>query len=198
VKIFECKHVRECVRFLPLTFFVLFCSALKMSHKSDSTPKEEVDNSFFVLRAMQQQFERLNLVLEEVKDRMDQQEVVIRNLQGGRDRRRRATSVENEFENEGDHDDEEDIASEVGMGGVDRPRGGTRRKGHGRNRRGRDGVDRNLGSIKIKIPSFQGRIDPEAYLQWEKKIELIFYCHNYLEEKKVKLAGIEFTDYAII
>jgi hypothetical protein len=47
------------------------------------TPKEEVDNSFFVLWAMQQQFERLNLVLEEVKDRMDQQEVVIRNLQGG-------------------------------------------------------------------------------------------------------------------
>jgi hypothetical protein len=33
-----------------------------MSHKSDSTRKEEADNSFFVLRAMQQQFERLNLV----------------------------------------------------------------------------------------------------------------------------------------
>jgi hypothetical protein len=60
----------------------LFCSALKMSHKHNTTPKKEVDNSFFVLRAMQQQFERLNLVLEEVKDRMDQQEVVIRNLQG--------------------------------------------------------------------------------------------------------------------
>jgi hypothetical protein len=97
-----------------------------MSHKSDSTPKEEADNSFFVLWAMQQQFERLNLVLEEVKDRMDQQEVVIRNLQGGRDRRRRAPIVENEFENEGHDDDEEDIASEVGMGGVIRPRGGTR------------------------------------------------------------------------
>jgi hypothetical protein len=66
---------------------------------SDSTPKEEADNSFFVLQAMQQQFERLNLVLEEVKDRMDQQEVVIRNLQGGQDRRRRAPIVENEFEN---------------------------------------------------------------------------------------------------
>jgi hypothetical protein len=45
-----------------------------MSHKSDSIPKEEADNCFFILRAMQQQFERLNLVLEEVKDRMDQQE----------------------------------------------------------------------------------------------------------------------------
>jgi hypothetical protein len=52
---------------LPLTF--LFCSELKMSHKSDSSPKEEADNSFFVLQAMQQQFERLNLVMKEVKDR---------------------------------------------------------------------------------------------------------------------------------
>jgi hypothetical protein len=154
-----------------------------MSHKSDSTPKEEADNSFFVLRAMQQQFERLNLVLEEVKDRMDQQEVVIRNLQGGRDRTRRTPSVENEFENKGDDDDdEEDIASEIGMGGVDRPRGGRRGRGHGGNPRGRDGVDRNLGSIKMKILSFQGRTDPEAYLECEKQIELIFDCHNYSEE----------------
>jgi len=56
------------------------------------------------------------------------------------------------------------------MSGVDRPRGGRRERGHGRNPRGRDGVDRNLGSIKMKIPSFQGRIDPKAYLEWEKKI----------------------------
>jgi len=139
VIIFECKHVRECVRFYHYHFFFFFCSALKMSHKSDSTSKEEADNSFFVLRAMQQQFKRLNLVLEEVKDRMDQQEVVIRNLQGGRDRRRRATNIENEFENEGDDDDEEDKASEVGMGGVDKPRGGRRGRGYRRNPRGRDG-----------------------------------------------------------
>ena len=30
------------------------------------------------------------------------------------------------------------------------------------------------------------------------KIELVFDCHNYSEEKKVKLAVIEFTDYSII
>uniref|UniRef100_A0A2N9G1U5 CCHC-type domain-containing protein n=1 Tax=Fagus sylvatica TaxID=28930 RepID=A0A2N9G1U5_FAGSY len=54
------------------------------------------------------------------------------------------------------------------------------------------------GNIKMKIPSFQGKNDPEAYLEWEKKVELIFECHNYSEEKKVKLAVIEFTDYAII
>ena len=79
-----------------------------------------------------------------------------------------------------------------------RPRGGRRGRGPRGNPSGRDGLDRNLGSIKLKIQSFQGRSDPEVYLEWEKKIELIFDCHNYSEEKKVKLAVIEFTDYAII
>ena len=50
----------------------------------------------------------------------------------------------------------------------------------------------------MKIPWFQGKNDPEVYLEWEKKVELIFECHNYSEEKKVKLVVIEFTDYAII
>ncbi|XP_062113069.1 uncharacterized protein LOC133824216 [Humulus lupulus] len=73
------------------------------------------------------------------------------------------------------------------------------RFGHGNGgRRARDRFDNNLGNIKMKIPSFQGRNDPEAYLEWEKKIELVFDCHNYSELKKVKLAAIEFTDYAII
>ncbi|KAL4643924.1 hypothetical protein ACB092_02G126200 [Castanea dentata] len=43
-----------------------------------------------------------------------------------------------------------------------------------------------------------GKNDPKAYLEWEKKVELIFECYNYSEEKKVKLTVIEFTDYAII
>ena len=30
-------------------------------------------------------------------------------------------------------------------------------------------VDRNLGSIKLKIPAFKGKIDLEAYLDWGKK-----------------------------
>ena len=58
--------------------------------------------------------------------------------------------------------------------------------------------DSSLGSIKMKIPSFQGKNDPEAYLEWEKNMKRIFYCHNYSELKKVKLAAIEFFDYAIV
>ena len=68
----------------------------------------------------------------------------------------------------------------------------------GRNREVNNRVDNNLGSIKMKIPSFQGKSDPETYLEWEKKIELVFDCHSYSELKKVKLAVIEFTDYAIV
>lgn len=37
---------------------------------------------------------------------------------------------------------------------------------------------------KLNIPSFQRRSDPKAYLEWEKKIELVFKCHNYSELKK--------------
>jgi hypothetical protein len=122
-----------------------------MSHKSDSSPKGKADNSSFVLQAMQQQFERLNFVLGEVRDRMDHQEAAIRNLQGGRDRRRRERRVENEYENEGDGEDEEDLASEVGSGRHRRVR---REREHEWNPGGRDGVDRSLGSIKMKIPSF--------------------------------------------
>ena len=73
-----------------------------------------------------------------------------------------------------------------------------RERGPRRNLLGRDRVDGNLRSIKMKIPPFQGINDPEVYLGWEKKIELIFDCQNYSEEKKVKLAVVEFQDYALV
>ena len=59
-------------------------------------------------------------------------------------------------------------------------------------------VDGNLCSIKIKIPSFQGKSDPEAYLEWVDKVERVFDCHNYSEAKKLKLAVLEFTNYAAV
>ena len=78
-------------------------------------------------QTMQQQLERLNFVLGEVRDRMDLQDAAIRNLQGRRDRRRREPRVENEYENEGDSEDEEDLASEVGSA---RHRRFRRERGH--------------------------------------------------------------------
>lgn len=34
--------------------------------------------------------------------------------------------------------------------------------------------DRNFGSIKLKIQAFQSKMDPKAYLEREKKVEVIF------------------------
>ena len=69
---------------------------------------------------------------------------------------------------------------------------------NGRVRRDRNRRSDNLSVIKMKVPSFQGKSDPEAYLEWEKKMELVFDCRHYPEAQKVKLAVIEFTDYAVI
>ncbi|KAL1220390.1 hypothetical protein V5N11_006014 [Cardamine amara subsp. amara] len=55
----------------------------------------------------------------------------------------------------------------------------------------------NLAGVKICIPPFQGTSDPEEYLEWEKKMEIAFNCHDYTEESKVKVAPTEFTGYAL-
>ena len=99
----------------------------------------------------------------------------------------REVRVEDEEYCGGSFDDEDDRDSIIG----------NRRYG-GRFREARNWEDNNLGSIKMEIPSFQGKNDLEAYLELEKNIELVFDCHNYFELKKVKLATIEFSNYAII
>ncbi|XP_056844617.1 uncharacterized protein LOC108825597 [Raphanus sativus] len=57
--------------------------------------------------------------------------------------------------------------------------------------------DDSLGNIKLRVPVFSGTSNPDDYLDWEKKIELIFECHNYSELKKVRLAATEFNGYAL-
>jgi hypothetical protein len=42
-------------------------------------------------------------------------------------------------------------------------------------------MDGNLDTIKLKIPNFQGKNDPKACLEWEKKVDWIFDCHSYSE-----------------
>lgn len=58
--------------------------------------------------------------------------------------------------------------------------------------------DSNISSIKIKIPLLKDRNDAETYLEWERKVVLVFHFHNYNEEKKIKLATVDFINYAII
>lgn len=55
----------------------------------------------------------------------------------------------------------------------------------------------NLGGYKMKVPPFHGKKDPDAYLDWEKKMELVFNCQNYADVNRVKVAATEFYDYGV-
>ncbi|RDY11947.1 hypothetical protein CR513_03316, partial [Mucuna pruriens] len=59
-------------------------------------------------------------------------------------------------------------------------------------------VNQDVAITQMSIHVFQGKNDPEVYLEWERKVEHVFDYHNYLEEKKVKLAIVKFIDYASI
>jgi hypothetical protein len=80
-----------------------------------------------MLRAMQQQFERMDVMFNEIRDRMDRQDAVITGWREGR------------------------------------PQGGP----YVRRQARRAPVDDSDGDHE------QGKNDPEAYLEWEKKVELI-------------------------
>ncbi|XP_061349324.1 uncharacterized protein LOC133294607 [Gastrolobium bilobum] len=110
---------------------------------------------------MTQRFERLNFRFDEMQDRIKRVEQ--------REPQPRIS----------EHQNEDDTNSTVDMRQNER-------RNEGRRVRNEERVDNNLGSIKMKIPSFQGRNDPEAYLEWERKMEL------------VKLTAIEFSGYAIV
>jgi len=49
----------------------------------------------------------------------------------------------------------------------------------------------------VKLPSFSGDSDPNVYLGWEAKVEQTFHVHEVLEAQRVRLASLEFLDYAM-
>jgi hypothetical protein len=59
-------------------------------------------------------------------------------------------------------------------------------------------LDGDLDAIKLKIPSFQGKNDTEAYLEQQKKEDWVSDCHKFSEAKKVNLVFIQLTDYTLI
>lgn len=133
---------------------------------STSSPNDQM------LQAMQQQFERMFRVMEGVNERLERHDGILNQLQGV-PRQRRQPPIEQE-EYDGEDDLEDDQITLVGH---------PRRQA----RRGRmEDVDRNLGSIKMKIPSFQGRNDPNVYLEWERKVDLIFLMSQLFRGEKGK------------
>jgi hypothetical protein len=58
--------------------------------------------------------------------------------------------------------------------------------------------DDPLRKIKFSILKFDGKYNPEAYLDWELQVEQKFNCHHYPEDRWVRAATSEFVDYASI
>ena len=56
----------------------------------------------------------------------------------------------------------------------------------------------SFSKIKFKIPPFNGKYDPAAYLDWELEVEQKFSCHDIAANSQVKAAISEFTDFALI
>ena len=117
--------------------------------------KRSSDQSI-MLKAMQQQFERMNLMFGEIHDKLERQDTNIANLQ--RRQQPIAPSVRN---NQGraviGEEDSDDLDNFDDQTTVDMRVRDDRRVRH---------IDRDLESIKLKIPSFQGKNDLEAYLRW--------------------------------
>ena len=182
--------MRKCCEELFLTFFYSFKS---MSSRGIALDREGGEESYLTLQAMQQQFEHMNVVFNEIRDQIDRQDFVIATLHEERPQRvpnarrqERCARVDNfDDDHEDEFEDENDQAS-LNNKGRFVPRGERHGRGFQRDLRWQDGTDKNLGNIKMKIPLFQGKNDPEVYLQWEKNVEFIFECHNYFEEKKGK------------
>ncbi|XP_024014507.1 uncharacterized protein LOC112088457 [Eutrema salsugineum] len=61
--------------------------------------------------------------------------------------------------------------------------------------RGRN--DNDLGGMKLRISALYGKNDPDAFLEWEKKVDIVFNCQDLSERKKINLAASEFNGYAI-
>ncbi|XP_024016386.1 uncharacterized protein LOC112089863 [Eutrema salsugineum] len=66
-------------------------------------------------------------------------------------------------------------------------------EGQRRSRRAREGS----GQLNGEIISFHGKNDPDTYLEWEKKQELVFSYQHYSGNNKVRVAVASFYDYAL-
>jgi hypothetical protein len=55
-----------------------------------------------------------------------------------------------------------------------------------------------FSKIKFKIPPFNGKYDPDAYITWEIAVDQKFACHEFPEDTCVRAATSEFTNFASV
>lgn len=58
--------------------------------------------------------------------------------------------------------------------------------------------DDAFAKVKFTMPSFNGKYDPDGYLDWELAVDQKFACHDFPENRRVRAATSEFTDFASI
>jgi hypothetical protein len=58
--------------------------------------------------------------------------------------------------------------------------------------------DDHVAKLKLHVPTFDGRYNPDAYLSWELELDQRFACLNYPEDRRVSAATCEFTSFASI
>ncbi|KAL4352757.1 hypothetical protein GQ457_06G012380 [Hibiscus cannabinus] len=56
----------------------------------------------------------------------------------------------------------------------------------------------NLPKPKFTVSPFQGKYDPDAYFDWEDKVNFMFEYYGCPKEDQVPILALEFTDYAAI
>jgi hypothetical protein len=196
-----------------------------MSDQNNTPPHPEGELTF-QMQAMTQMMERVNFVMGNLcdRDRVEKRGneagtstqnvrklgAELKGNKGSRAERPRWADYEDFEEATVDDIDDSGFEDEA-LGQREGFRQPRNRKDYGNRTRGQFGQNKNfrsvgghadldgdLDAIKLKIPSFQGKNNPEAYLKWEKKVDWIFDCHNYSEVKNVKLVVIEFLDCALI
>ncbi|CAM0951129.1 unnamed protein product [Alopecurus aequalis] len=137
--------------------------------------------------------------LRVVNESLNRLTAVVQRLEARGARRHQSRSASH---SQGHSDDDVSELSDAHGGHHCRPQRGLEGRHGAAQRRNHVGEaacdDDGIGRIKITVPEFSGRSDPEKYLEWEMRVNQIFDNHNFSEEKKLRVASSEFTEYALV
>jgi len=54
----------------------------------------------------------------------------------------------------------------------------------------------NSNDFKVEIPEFEGKLDPDEFIEWLQTVECIFEFKEISEDKKVKIVALRLRKYA--
>ena len=63
---------------------------------------------------------------------------------------------------------------------------------------GDDRLENRYLGVKLEIPTFDGNVNPEKYLEWEMRLDQIFEAQTFDDERRIALATVHLTNYALL